>query len=142
MAIIKEKKITVKSVIENLSPSGAIEGDAEETSAIYNGFLKISESEINISYTENSEGGKIVSDITVSGDSVRVKRVGAVESDMIFNENLPHTSLYTVPPYSFDVTVLTKRIRNSMAKDGGRLDIYYNMEIGGASKHVKMRIEC
>ena len=49
MAIIKEKRITVSSVIENLSPSGAVEGDAEQTSAIYNGFLKISESEINIS---------------------------------------------------------------------------------------------
>ena len=142
MAIIKEKKITVSSVIENLSPSGAKEGEAEETCAVYDGFLKIYDNEINISYTEKSEGGKIVSDITVGESFVRVKRVGAVESDMIFNETAPHSSLYTVPPYSFDVTVVTKRIRNSMTKDGGRLDIYYNMEIGGAAKCVKMRIEC
>ena len=142
MAIIKEKKITVSSVIENLSPSGAKEGEAEETSAVYDGFLKIYGDEINISYTEKTEGGRIVSDITVGADFVRVKRAGAVESDIIFNEKKPDTSLYKVAPFSFDVTVNTKKIRNSMTRNGGRIDIYYDMEIGGAAKYVKMRIEC
>ena len=142
MAIIKEKKFIIKSVIENLSPSGAAEGEPEGTSIVCDGFLKISGNEINISYTENSEGGKIVSDITVSDGVVRVKRVGAVESDIIFSPDKPHKSLYRVPPFSFDTTVVTKKIRNSLTKDGGRLDIYYDMEIGGAAKYVKMRIEC
>ncbi len=142
MAIIKEKKFVIKSVIENLSLSGAVEGEPEETSAVCDGFLKVSDGEINISYTETTEGGKVVSDVTVSGELVRAKRVGAVESEIIFNPAEPHKSLYTVAPFSFDVTVVTKKIRNSLTKDGGRLDIYYNMEIGGASKYVKMRIEC
>ena len=142
MAIIKEKKFIVKSTIENLSPSGVREGDVEETETAYSGFLKITEGELNITYTEMSEGGKVVSDITVGEDFVRVRRVGAVESDMIFKEGAPHSSLYSIPPYSFDARVVTKKIRNSLTKDGGRLDIYYNMEIGGALKYVKMRIDC
>ena len=142
MAIIKEKKFVISSVIENLLPSGLVDGESEKTEISPVGFLKISDSEIVITYSEMTEGGKVVSDITVKDGSVRVKRVGAVESDMYFAEGLLHKSLYTVSPYSFDAEILTKKIRNNLTRDGGRIDIFYNMKIGGADKYVKMRIEC
>ena len=104
--------------------------------------MKISDGEYVITYSEMTEGGKIVSDITVKESSVRVKRVGAVESDMYFEEGLLHKSLYGVPPYSFDAEIMTRKIRNNLTRDGGKVDIFYNMKIGGAEKNVKMRIEC
>ena len=142
MAVIKEKKIKISSVIENLLPSGLTDGDAERSESSADGFLKITDGEFCLSFSEMSEGGKVISDITVTERSVRVKRVGALVSDMYFEEGVTHSSLYEVPPYSFDAEITTRKIRNSMTRDGGRVDIFYNMKIGGAMKNVKMRIEC
>ena len=142
MALIKEKKIIISSVIENLLPSGLSDGEPEKTEISADGFLKITDSEYIISYVEKTEGGRVSSDVTVTDGTVRVKRSGDIESDMLFSEGLSHKSVYSVPPYSFDAEVTTKRIRNSMTRDGGRVDIFYTMKIGGADKKVKMRIEC
>ena len=141
VAVIKEKKFKISSVIENLLPSGLIDGEAERTEISPDGFLKISEGEYEITYSELTEGGKVVSDITVTERSVRVKRAGAVESDMHFEEGLTHKSVYTVEPYSFDVEIATRKIRNNMTRDSGMLDIHYSMKIGGADKAVRMKIE-
>ena len=141
MAFIKEKKFTVSSVIENLLPSGLVDGAPERTVIKPDGFLKVCDGEYNISYSEATEGGRVVTDIVISEKSVRVKRAGAVESDMYFEEGVSHSSLYSVPPYSFDAVVTTRKIRNSMTRDGGRVDIFYTMKIGGADKNVRMKIE-
>jgi len=141
MAIIKEKKFKISSVIENLSQSGLPEGDTERTEITPDGFLKISDGEIIIMYSESTEGGKVVSDIIIADDTVSVIRRGAVVSDMVFSEGERHNSLYQVPPYSFDTEIYTKKIRNNMTRDGGRLDIFYTMKIGGAEKSVRMKIE-
>lgn len=142
MAIIKEKKLKISSVIENLSPSGLPDGEPEKTEVSADGFLKISDAGYEITYSEKTDGGKVVSVITFGEDGIRVKRVGAIESDMLFFEGLTHTSVYAMPPYSFDAAVTTKKIRNGLSRDGGRVDIFYDMLIGGAKKQVKMRIEC
>lgn len=141
MAIIKEKKLRLSSVIENLTADGIVEGEAEKTELTTEGFLKSSDTGFEISYTEMTEGGKVISDIIITETSVDVKRRGAIESDMHFSEGALHKSLYTVAPYSFDSEIVTRKIRNNMTRDGGKVDIFYNMKIGGAEKSVKMRIE-
>ena len=141
MAFIKEKKFRISSVIENLDSNGLALSDTEKTEIVAAGFLKINGGALEISYTEQTEGGKVVSDIIISDSVVDVKRRGAVESDMHFEEGVCHKSLYSVVPYSFDSEVITRKIRNNMTRDGGKIDIFYNMKIGGAEKSIKMRIE-
>ena len=142
MAIIKEMKFYISSSIDNRTKEGLADGEPERNDITVEGFYKISDEGYEITYSEMTEGGKVVSDIIITSSSVTVKRRGAVESEMVFSEGLLHKSLYTVSPYSFDAEVLTKRIRNGLTKDGGRIDIFYNMKIGGADKAVKMRIDC
>lgn len=141
MAFIKEKKFRISSVIENLDSKGLALSDTEKTEIVAAGFLKINGGALEISYTEQTEGGRVVSDIIISDSAVDVKRRGAVESDMHFEEGVCHKSLYSVVPYSFDSEVITRKIRNNMTRDGGKIDIFYNMKIGGAEKSIKMRIE-
>lgn len=141
MSIIKEKTFKISSVIENLTAGGLVDGESEKTEITPTGFFKISDAGFEISYVELTEGGKVVSDITVTESSVDVKRRGAVDSDMHFEVGVCHKSLYTVSPYSFDSEITTRKIRNNMTRDGGKVDIFYNMKIGGAEKSVKMRIE-
>ena len=135
-------KFYISSTIDNLTPAGLTDGEPERNDISVEGFYKISDEGYEITYSEQTEGGRVVSDIIITESSVTVKRRGAVDSEMVFSEGLLHKSLYTVSPYSFDAEVLTKRIRNGLTKDGGRIDIFYNMKIGGADKAVKMRIEC
>lgn len=142
MAIIKEMKFYISSSIDNLTKEGLADGEPERNDITVEGFYKISDEGYEITYSEMTEGGKVVSDIIITTSSVTVKRRGAVDSEMVFSEGLLHKSLYAVSPYSFDAEVLTKRIRNGLTKDGGRIDIFYNMKIGGADKAVKMRIDC
>ena len=142
MAFIKEMKFRISSVIDNLSPSGLPEGEPERTEICTEGFYKTDGRSAEITYSELTEGGKVVSTITADADCVRVTRRGAVDSDMIFREGAAHSSLYTVAPYSFDTEVRCRKIRNGLTGSGGRLDIFYDMSIGGAEKSVKMRVEC
>ena len=142
MAFIKEMKFNISSVIVNLTPSGLPDGTPERTEISVDGFYKINGGNYEIDYSENTEGGKVVSAIEVNGESVRVTRHGAVESEMAFTEGKAHSSVYTVVPYSFDTVVTCKKIRCGLDNNGGRLDIFYDMNIGGADKSVRMRIDC
>jgi uncharacterized beta-barrel protein YwiB (DUF1934 family) len=82
----------------------------------------------------------VFTDITAVNDTVTVKRRGAIESEMVFSQGTSHSSVYEVPPYKFDVTVMARKIRNSLGRGGGILDMFYNMEIGGAVKSARMKI--
>jgi uncharacterized beta-barrel protein YwiB (DUF1934 family) len=142
MAIIKEMNIRFSSVIENLSPTGLTEGEAEKTEICAEGFYYIHDDRYEISFREETEGGAVFSDITVRDTEITLKRRGAIVSDMRFAEGECDRSLYQVPPYSFDTEIRTKKIRNGLTRDGGSVAIFYEMKIGGADKSVRMKIEC
>ena len=137
MSCFVNVKVKISSVIENLLPSGLCDGECERTSTETVGTLDKRGEIYRIRYSETGEGGEVLSEITVGTDSVRVVRSGALVSDIIFRENFFHKSLYTVPPYSFDMEVLTSKIR----RGDGRLDIFYKMTLGGQDKRVKMTLE-
>ena len=67
-------------------------------------------------------------------------RSGDVQSELVFIEGATTASVYRVGPYAFDAEVVASRIRNAMTEDGGRIDIFYRMKIGGAEKSVRMKI--
>ncbi len=141
MPFIKEKKFNISSSIDNLNAAGLPDGEPEVTRLSPEGFFKVSEDCFTVSYAEETEGGRVLCDIEIYPDIIKVIRHGAVESELHFSEGLAHTSLYGIPPYTFDMRVFTKRIRKNLTNDGGRVDIFYQMTVGGAEKSVRMRIE-
>ncbi len=140
MPKISKVLVKIESVIENLDSAGLPEGDAERSVSEAEGLLALSDEEIILNYTEEGDGGRVVSEIRCYGDLVTVKRSGAIESELHFKEGEEHRSLYSVPPYKFDACVRTRRIRKAITADGGSLDLIYNMKIGGADKSARMRI--
>ena len=140
MTKIFEVKIKIESSIENLDSAGLPEGDAEKNSSVAAGFYRFSDDEITLTYAEENEGGRAESEIVYKNGCVSVKRKGAIESELIFEEGKSHSSLYVVPPYKFDATVTAKRVRVSLNQDGGTIDLLYNMKIGGAEKSARMKI--
>lgn len=140
MAFVKEVTLAVKSTIENIE-NGIVDHSLDEVSEItVSGFMKPTEDGFFLTYSEESDGGRTVSDVTVRPDTVRVRRIGAVVSDLCFEVGAVHTSIYEVPPYKFDMTVEATKIRNTLSLGAGMLDLFYKMKIGGAEKKVRLRI--
>ena len=137
----EERKFKISSYIENLDSSGIPEGEVEKTEICPVGIFRAEGGSLLLSYTEKSEGGEIFSEIAVESGTVTVCRSGAIVSEMRFREGESHRSLYQIPPYSFDTVIYTKKIRNTLSENGGRLDIFYTMSIGGQDKNVRMKIE-
>ena len=138
--MIIKVKIKIESTIENLDSTGLVDGDAEKTLTEANGTYRFGEGEAFLNFNEESEGGKIRTEITCLGNSVTVRRDGAIESRMHFSEGESHRSLYIIPPYQFESTVTAKRVRVNLTADGGEIDLVYRMNIGGADKNARMKI--
>lgn len=140
VTVIKEVKIKIESVIENLNSSGLVDGEAERNVNECEGFLRYSDGEAVITYSESGESGSVTSEIKYKDGEATVKRSGAIDSELYFKEGVTHRSIYSVVPYKFDAEVHTRRIRASLGECGGTLDLFYNMKIGGADKSARMKI--
>ena len=136
MALTKVK-ITVNSTVKN-------EDDPlpEYTSESYLGHIKHTEREgvVHVAYKSESEGAVTETRAEIFDDAVRLVRFGAIESNMLFEVGHEHTSVYKIPPFSFDMTLSTERIQNSLSPLGGTLTLKYVMTVGGAKKDCLMKI--
>ncbi len=140
MATALPCRVKIESTVDNLDSAGLTVGDSERTEEKSDGYLLNRGDEYTLTYSVSGEGGDVYSEIYVKDGAVRVKRQGAVVSDFLFKEGEEHRSLYGVPPYKFDVTIKTGRVRLELDARGGKIDILYRMNIGGADKAVRMKI--
>lgn len=144
MARIKEAKILVRSVIQNLDENMLPEGEDEVFNFEASGFLRYDKETgaLGVRYTEEAEDGKTFTEISFERGLVRVKRHGGVSSELCFYESgIEYSGIYSVGAYSFDVSVIPLKIRNGIGYEGGVLDVFYRMCIGGAHKKTRYRIE-
>ena len=136
---MKNIKIEIDSVVEDLDDSGLVD-NSDKTHSTAEGSLSYENGAILLSYTETSEGVTTKSDIIIKDSEVSVKRSGGVEYDFLFVEGELTKSIYSVPPYSFDTEIYTRRIRKDFTASAGKLSLIYDMTIGGAKKKTRMNI--
>lgn len=138
--MLKRVDITVRSYIDNVDGDGGVDRELSESS--HKGAMKISCGETSLSYRENTEGGSVFSDILIhQSGAVTVRRTGAIDSTLHFDESEEFNTVYSLPPYKFDMSVKTEGIKNTLSILGGMLEIKYEMTVGGAKKRVLMQIE-
>lgn len=138
--MISRVNIKIESIIDNLDESGLADGESEKNVTTVDGIYHYDGSGARISYKEENEGGKSESEILVFSDAVKVSRHGAIESVLFFKEGETHSSIYQIPPYRFEAEVSAKRVTIELCPTGGRINLVYNMKIGGAEKSAIMRI--
>ena len=137
---MKEVKIYIESTVEEIDDAGLTESSEKtESSAI--GKIEGVDGEIRISYSETEEGVTTNTLVRASDDEVTVRRDGGVEYEFLFKEGAKTTSVYCVPPYSFDSEIYTRKIRSSITEEEGEISLFYDMTIGGAKKRVRMKIK-
>ena len=78
--------------------------------------------------------------IRVLCGEVVLERRGAISSVMIFKEGEHHTSVYSVPPYEFDMALYTKRVKSTLGESGGELLLVYDAEVGGSKTTCYMTV--
>ena len=124
-----------------IKTEGGPSGGEDRSETDHEGMITISEEgRIRLTYTERTEGGELMTEIHVLEGRVVVKRRGAIVSDMVFAEGKRNTSVYSIPPHSFDMTVDCRRLKIKVGECGGRVDMLYKMEIGGEARSARMRI--
>ena len=138
---MKFVKITVHSVIENVDERGIPEDEPEISISTHSGSLRDEGEILHLGYTEEGEGGNVECHIVIYPDGgVSLSRRGAIVSDILFKEGEECHTVYSIPPYKFDMTVYTKRVRSDMSAEGGILRLLYSMNVGGQEKKVQMKI--
>ena len=78
--------------------------------------------------------------VAVADDRVTVSRRGASVCDMHFGD-AEDEGVYSIPPYSFSMKLRTLRIRNRLTQNGGVLDLFYRMSLGGDDRKVHLRLD-
>ena len=136
-----DAELTINSVIDNLSDVGLPDGDPEINIFTTNGIIRQNEDEFTIDYIEKNEEYKTYCTLVARGEIVKLSRKGAVDCDVLFDTATPCECIYRVPPYAFDMSVRTIRVRNSLNEKGGELQLIYAMNIGGQDKKVRMSIK-
>ena len=137
--MLKKVGITIKSYIDNVDDCGNV--DRELSESTHTGAMKISCGETSLSYRESTEGGSVFSDILIhESGAVTVRRTGAIDSTLHFDESEEFRTVYSLPPYKFDMSVKTQMIKNTLSILGGTLEIKYEMTVGGAKKRVLMQL--
>ena len=132
MAMVK-----VTSEIRNLPDAG----EPETASSVCAATYRETDGGFCLSYVEHADGGDVATEVCLAGDTVTVDRKGAVVCRMVFAEGKTETSLYEIPPYRFDMSLRTRRIRFTKSAGRIRLDLYYDMTVGGADKDVRLSMD-
>jgi uncharacterized beta-barrel protein YwiB (DUF1934 family) len=134
--MLAKVNIRIRSSIANEGESAP-----ELADEAHEGYIKYDESALLLlSYKVKTEGGSVTTELIPEDGAIRLVRRGAIASDLTFREGTSHKSLYTVAPYSFDMSVHTDSLAVRLDTDGGEVRISYRMEIGGAEKTCLMHL--
>ena len=141
MANLKNCVLKISSNVINLDDGGKPDGAPEKDELLVDAALKTDSDVTRISYKEARDGSSVFCEIEIKKSAVTVRRRGDVSCDMLFSVGKAYKSLYSVPPFSFDMEINTLRIENEFDKDGGSLTLLYEMTVGGAKKRCRMKIQ-
>ena len=85
----------------------------------------------DISYEESALTGLegVTTTFRVEPDVVTLTRTGALKSQMVFQQGIPHESLYQMPFGALMLTVKATRLFYDIVPDGGVIDLSYNINI-------------
>ena len=85
----------------------------------------------DISYEESALTGLegVTTTFRVEPDKVTLTRKGALNSQMVFQQGVPHDSLYQMPFGALLLTVNATSVFYDIVPDGGVIDLSYNIDI-------------
>ncbi|MCR4869196.1 MAG: DUF1934 domain-containing protein [Lachnospiraceae bacterium] len=108
-----------------------IEAERAETEQTMSGQFYQKEDACHLLYEEDMEGKEIKNRVTIKGDTVSVKREGAVSSKMVFSAGEQNGFSYHTPYGVFQFTSDTKVLTVQKTEKELVIDITYDLFSGG-----------
>lgn len=138
------EKDVIISIKGQQSGEGGDEGPIELVTA---GKLEPMGSECYaLSYQESEVTGfaGTLTTIQIEPSRVTLQRVGAVNSQMVFEEGRRHLSMYDTPYGALSVGIHTRKMRSTLDDNGGEVEVHYAIEIehgavGQSVFHINVR---
>ena len=113
---------------------------------VTDGTLEYRDGGWDICYEETELTGMagVTTTFRVEPGKVTLRRTGKLRSEMVFQEGMPHESLYQLPFGALLMTVTAKQVYFDIVPDGGVIDIVYDIEIensaaGTVDYHLDIR---
>lgn len=105
--------------------------DPEVIELMTDGTMEFRNGGWDISYEETELTGMagVTTTFRVEPGKVTLERTGALKSQMVFQENVVHESLYQMPFGALMLSVKATSVFFDILPDGGVIDLSYNIEI-------------
>lgn len=136
-----------KEVMLSLRGTQTYEGQEPDViELVTEGTMEFCDGGWNISYEESELTGLagVTTTFRVEPGRVSLTRTGNLRSEMIFEKDVPHDSLYQMPFGTMMITVCAKYLFFDILPDGGVIDLLYSIEIennaaGTVDYHLDIR---
>ena len=122
------------------------EQEPEVIELVTEGTMEFRDGGWDISYEESELTGLagVTTTFRVEPGRVTLDRKGALNSQMVFEEGIPHDSLYQMPFGALMLSVKATRVFFDIVPDGGVIDLSYdisieNSEAGVIDYHLDIR---
>ncbi len=105
--------------------------DPDVIELVTEGEMAFTDGGWDISYEETELTGMagVTTTFRVEPGKVTLERTGALKSQMVFQENVVHESLYQLPFGALMLSVKATSVFFDILPDGGVIDLSYNIEI-------------
>ena len=105
--------------------------DPDETELMTEGTMTLRGENIYLLYQESELTGMegTTTTFSVEGKRVVLERTGTVNSRMVFEEGVQHTSLYETPFGELSVDIQTSRLLHNLTERGGLMEIKYSIAV-------------
>lgn len=120
--------------------------EPEVIELVTEGTMELKQGGWDISYEESALTGLegVTTTFRVEPGKVTLSRKGALNSQMVFQEGVPHDSLYQMPFGALMLTVKATSVFYDIVPDGGVIDLVYhinieNSEAGIIEYHLDIR---
>ncbi len=121
-----------KDVIISILGKQLYDGSEQDSmELVTEGKLVQEEESLRLSYEESELTGMVGTTTLFQVEPRRVTllRIGAVSSEMVFEQGKRHTSLYNTPYGSMEVGIKARKLNSTLTMQGGKLEIDYDIEI-------------
>ena len=113
--------------------------DEGTTVSHYDGLLRVEGGIARISYTEEEDGARTSTLITLGAGEVTLVRRGAVTFNTVYRAGYTHRSLYSLGGLKFDAEVLTERLTLLPAALPA-FDCTYTLTLGGEARRFTLSL--
>ena len=121
-----------QEVVLSLTGKQTYEGQEPDViELVTDGTMEFRDGGWDISYEESDLTGLagVTTTFRVEPGKVILTRTGNLKSQMVFQEGIPHDSLYQMPFGAMLITVCAKFLYFDIVPDGGMIDLQYSIEI-------------